>query len=114
MVNNDTSMALFLSQKMGLQIKPDEYGVWLADDDCRPFDPATNKAQLMEVILWAAKDGVCVRIGYGSALADNLVEAIVSGSGLSVEFPHDNTDASIMRATVEAIARALGWEPSHE
>lgn len=104
--------ALWLAEKMGLPNPTEQYGrVYFSvtgglheKDWQERFDPHTNKAQFADVLLWAAKQGY-VTLAYCEA------EAWCGGPESSEKhIRHDQTDASIMAATLTAICRASGYQ----
>ena len=97
-------MLLFLAERMGLPraelCEAYEYPrvIYSRGWETLHFRPHTDRAQFADVVIWAAMEGM------GPHINDKFAEA-----GYFAKY-HDSTPSGIMAATVEAIARAAGWE----
>lgn len=102
-------MLLWLARRLGLWVPGIEDGqvVYAAYDHAEPikeFAPHTDRAQFADVLLWAAKSGLTVTL-----YADGVfVLSHVSDDDYFEQ--HDSTDGGCMRAAIEAICLAGGWE----
>lgn len=104
--------ALWLAQKMGNGAGPYReknraaqgwYEVCAFPDGTR-FSPHANKWQFAECLLWAAKNGLSVRVDHDE------VSVYVYATMANPVMKHDGSDASIMAATLTAICRASGYQ----
>ncbi len=107
-MNKQTSIALHLARVMGLW-SPHISGpyVRLAYDPGkhmpRIFDPHDDLSQWAECVLWAAGNGL-----------EPLIMRTTASAWSDAEMKEISVDAAdgIQAATLEAIARATGWEES--
>ena len=104
-------LLLFLAERMGLPASIGHQCVLLNGDVPLEFTPHTDRAQFADVVIWAASniDGADVYI------CRNHVESFAYAERGKAHKPpvmvdHNSTPSGIMAATVEAIARAAGWE----
>lgn len=96
--------ALWLAEKMGLQLIDCGADGLLFNEDGPAWEPHTNKAQWAECPLWAVKHGYVIHM-------DTNEVAIDTDSGELIAIAHhNNTDASIMAATLKAICLATGYK----
>lgn len=113
-MNRQTSIALHLARVIGkehcVHTYPDgkSQAVLLCFDDGRKqmWWPENNLHQWAECVLWAAMNGcwpdvMATRVSY-DAIESRWIGYV----------PHDGTTEGIQAATLEAIARATGWEES--
>ena len=104
-------LLLFLARRMGLWVPGIQDGnvVYAAPQPDNPvpvFQPHTDRAQFADVVIWAAMNGIEItmrddksEVWYWDGASEQ--RAAVWG---------ESTPSGIMAATVEAIARAAGWE----
>jgi len=116
-MNRQTSIALHLARVMGKPnpvahdypdfvscqtnpeaIKADERGSY-------GWQPHRDLSQWAECVLWAAMNGLC-------PMSDSVSCWTAKDHKYTIIEVCDNTQSSIQAATLEAIARATGWEES--
>lgn len=113
-MNRETSIALHLARVMGkehaLHTYPDgrSQAVLLcyADGSKQMWWPENNLHQWAECVLWAVVHKV------DPMLTHEVVSVVNQSTSRDLTLEHDNTRSGIQAATLEAIARATGWEES--
>lgn len=106
-MTREQSIALWLAQKMGKELGESMSGgdwrfKWTGERWC----PQHDRAQCMEVLEWAAKNGVDCYQGPSSC------EAAEAPDGCAYVILHNHTPHGIRACICEAIALATSWKES--
>ncbi|MEN6642186.1 MAG: hypothetical protein ABFE08_07050, partial [Armatimonadia bacterium] len=106
----NVSIALHLAKVIGLrdvETGKDRCGPVVlyttSRDLARIFDPRHDRAQCMEVIEWAAVNGL------EPDLSQGIVRVWPTGKDYPCAVENDNTPEGVRAAALEAVARATGW-----
>ena len=105
-VSRQQAIALHLAKVMGQAVERANGGHLIAEEyhgaGWRVWNPRHDRAQCMEVIEWAAVNGVSldIRSVYVLVITNYIVKHLVD---------HNNTPEGVRDAALEAIARATGW-----
>ncbi len=106
-MNKQTSIALHLARVMGKPLHQigDQLLMLSDDGDPRPtaWSPHESLSQWAECVLWAASNGM-----------EPMIMRTIASAWSDAEMKEISVDSAddIKAATLEAIARATGWEES--